>query len=317
MMGLMARSRLCALWLVSFAGAAAQLPAAPAPRPDAAKAPLAEARRLIEAGDFRSAANLLSGYLKADASSAEAHRLLAYSYLRLDDPKHSLEEYTSAAAIERPGAVDLENVAKDYILLGDTASAEHWARVALGMNQRDPDAWYELGRILYTQQHFQDAVECFQQVLVLLPGSVKAEDNLGLAYEGLNRIDDAVAAYRQAIAWQHRDPHPSEQPLLNLGILLGHQGNLEEAFTLLSQAVAIAPRDPRIREELGHLCLQMKRLDEARQQLQEAVALDPRKASLHFLLGRAYHLQGQESQAKAEFALAASLSEGDPKPERF
>lgn len=289
--------------------AGAQIPVIAGPRLDDAKKQIAEARMLVDRGQFRDAANLLSGCLKTDKTSAVGHRLLAYSYLRLGEAKLSLEEYTSAAAIERPGPADLRNVAKDYVLLGDLASAEHWSRVALGMDTHDPEGWYELGRIQYTQQHFQDSVDAFKEALILLPGNVKAENNLGLSYEGLNRGDDAILAYRKAIEGQKSDPHPSEQPLLNLGILLVHQGNLDEAFALLAEAVSIAPHDPRVREELGHLCLQMNHPEQAQKQLEEAILLDPNKASIHFLLGRAYHLEGLEVKSKAEFALAASLSE--------
>jgi Flp pilus assembly protein TadD len=144
--------------------------------------------------------------------------------------------------------------------------------------------------------------------LVLLPHNVKAENNLGLAYEGLNRVDDAVAAYRQAIAWQQNAAHPSEQPLLNLGILMLHQDKLKEAQSLLTQAVAIAPKDPRIREQLGHLYLQLNLLPQAQQQLEAAIALEPKTAALHFLLGKVYHLQGQEAKAKVEFKSAADLN---------
>jgi Flp pilus assembly protein TadD len=142
----------------------------------------------------------------------------------------------------------------------------------------------------------------------LLPHNVKAENNLGLAYEGLNKIDDAVAAYRQAIAWQQKDGHPSEQPLLNLGIVLLHQEKLTEAESLLTQAAAIAPQDPRIREELGHLYLELNRLPQAQQQLEAAIALEPTKPALHFLLGKVFHQEGQEAKAKAEFKLAAEQS---------
>jgi Flp pilus assembly protein TadD len=262
----------------------------------------------MDAGDFKQAAMLLNQFLQSDSGSAVGHEMLAYSYLRLNDPRHSLEEYTKAAAIQRPSAVDLQNVAKDYVLLGDTTSAEHWMTVAVQMNDRDPEAWYGLGRIRFTQQHFQAAADCFQHSLALLPHNVKAENNLGLAYEGLNRTEDAVTAYRQAIAWQQNEEHPSEQPLLNLGILLLHQNQLKEAQTLLTQAVAIAPNDPRIREQLGHLYLQLNLLPEAREQLEAAIALDPGKSSLHFLLGKVYHLQGQEAKAKVEFKSAADLN---------
>jgi Flp pilus assembly protein TadD len=307
------------LWMGALSAAGgwmvAQVPAAPQPQGAVAQKPLEDARKLMEAGDFKQAATLLKGYLQTDMRSAAAHEMLAYSDLRLNDAKDSLQEYTSAAAIEHPRAVDLQNVAKDYVLLGDMTDAEHWAKASVQMDERDPEGWYELGRIRFTLQRFQEAVDCFERSLVLLPRSVKAENNLGLSYEGLNRTEDAVAAYRKAIAWQQNQTHPSEQPLLNLSIILVHQEKLAEAKELLTQAAAIAPGDPRIREQLGHLYLQMNQLPDAERELQAAIELDPKKPSLHFLLGKMYHQGGVEAKAKVEFALSASLSGYHATPE--
>jgi len=293
-----------------------QIPSAPMPQ-GVADTSLEDAKRLISEGQFNQAATVLRVLLERDGGSAPAHELLAYSYLRLDEPRESLIEYNSAAKITRPSAVDLQNVAKDYVLLGDDASAEHWMRRAVGMDERDSDGWYGLGRVLYVLQRFQEAADCFQRSLVLAPRSVKAENNLGLSYEGLNRNDDAVAAYRKAIAWQQSDPHPSEQPLLNLGIVLVHAGQLTEAEGLLKQAAEIAPKDPRIREELGHLYLQQSQLPKAQEELEAAIALEPKKPALHFLLGKVYHQEGHEDQAKVEFSLASNLSGYHSTPEKF
>jgi Flp pilus assembly protein TadD len=292
----------------SFVMASAQIPSAPQPTAAAAQSSLEEAQKLVDAGQFSQAAMVLKSYTQAEEGSAAAHELLAYVDLRLGDAKNSLEEYTRAAAIARPSAVDLQNVAKDYVLLGDTADAEHWAVSSLRMDEHDPEGWYVLGRIRFTLQRFQEAVDCFQRSLVLQPRSVKAENNLGLSFEGLNRTDDAVAAYRQAIAWQQGEAHPSEQPLLNLGIILIHQEKLTEARDQLTKAVAIAPRDPRIREQLGHLYLQLKMLSDAEDQFKAAIELQPKKPELHFLLGKVFHEEGREQMAKAEFALSAALS---------
>lgn len=306
------------LLCVALGGSAysqAQIPSGPVPQGAATQPGVEAAQRQMAAGDFKGAAAALSKEIAGGMGSAAAHAMLAYCDLRLDDPRKSLEEYTKAAAIEKPSAVDLQNVAKDYVLLGDTASAEHWMMVAVQMNDRDPEAWYGLGRIRFTMQHFQEAADCFERSLVLLPRNSKVENNLGLAYEGLNRTDDAIAAYRKAIEWQQKEEHPSEQPLLNLGIILLHQEKLTEAESLLTQAVAIAPHDPRIREQLGHLYLQLNRLPEAQQQLEEAIAQEPKASALHFLLGKVYHLEGQEVKAKLEFKVAAELSGYHSTPE--
>jgi Flp pilus assembly protein TadD len=167
-----------------------------------------------------------------------------------------------------------------------------------------------LGRVRYTEQRFSDALSCFQQALKFSPKSVKAENNLGLAFEATNQADAAVAAYRQAIEWQNEGPRDqiSEQPLLNLGIVLLHRGELAEAEPLLTKAAVLAPKDPRIHEQLGHLYMQKADYGAAQAELQKACGLDPDSSSLHFLLGQAYRHEGKQTEAEAEFAISARLA---------
>jgi len=285
-----------------------QIPNMPAPQAEAAGRTLQGIQKLIDAGKFKQAAAELDSFVKIDQNSAKAHAMLAYCMLRMDDPKGSLAEYTKSAALARPDSADLQNVAKDYALLNDIPDADHWMTLAVRMDPKNAEAWYGLGRIRYTQQRFKDAADCFERALVFDPRSIKAENNLGLSYEGLNRTDDATAAYRNAIKWQQGSEHPSEQPLLNLGIVLLHQGKLPEAEQLLTQAAAISPGDPNIREQLGHLYLQTNDLAKAQSQFEQAIALNPKSPALHFLLGRVYRAEGEDEKAKAEFALSEALS---------
>ncbi|WP_158788175.1 tetratricopeptide repeat protein [Granulicella sp. L46] len=285
-----------------------QIPNMPAPQAEVGESTLQGIQKLIDAGEFNHAASQLGSFLKNDQNSARAHTMLAYCMLRMDDPKGSLAEYTRSAALARPDSTDLQNVAKDYALLNDIPDADHWMMLAVKMDPKNAEAWYGLGRIRYTQQRFQDAADCFERALVFDPRSAKAENNLGLSYEGLNRTDDAISAYRNAIQWQKDSPHPSEQPLLNLGIVLLHQGKLPEAEQLLTQAASIAPRDSNIREQLGHLYLQTNELPKAQSQFEQAIALSPKNPALHFLLGRVYRAEGEDEKAKAEFARSEALS---------
>jgi Flp pilus assembly protein TadD len=182
------------------------------------------------------------------------------------------------------------------------------------MNPSDGDAWYGLGRIRYSEQRFSDALSCFRKALELSPKNVKAENNLGLTYEALNQVDMAATAYRQAIEWQSQRPRDelSEQPLLNLGVVLLHRGELQEAEALLTQAAALAPKEPRIHEQLGHLYMQKADYVTAEHELQQACQLDPKNSSLHFLLGQTYRHLGKLDEAKAEFAVSARLANGSP-----
>jgi Flp pilus assembly protein TadD len=274
-----------------------------------AKHGLDDAKQLIAAGEFRQAEVLLRAYLGADERSGSGRFLLAYVLLRLNEPKESLAEYTHAAHLQRPSAEDLKNVALDYVLLEDYGDAEKWMKRSVEMNEKDPDAWYGLGRILYTKQRFQEAVNCFEKTVALDPTSVKAEDNLGLAYEGLNRTEDALKSYRAALALEQSSKESSsEQPMLNLAIILIHHGRTDEALPLLIKAASIAPQDPKIREQLGHLYLQQGMLDEAQREFEKTVALSPDSSAFHFLLGQVYRRQGLNEKAKTEFTCAAELN---------
>jgi Flp pilus assembly protein TadD len=271
---------------------------------------LSEVKVLLDAGKFREAEGALRTYLVNNDLSATAHEMLAYALLRENKPADSLKEYTRAAAMEKPSATMLERVGQDYVLLGDWNDADKWTLRAVQMDPSDADAWYSLGRIRYSEQRFRDAVSCFQQSLKLSPKSVKVGNNLGLAYEATNQTDAAVAAYRQAIEWQDQGPRDqlSEQPLLNLGIVLLHRGDIAEAESLLTKAAAMAPKDPRIHEQLGHLYMQKTDYGAAESELKQACDLDPKNSGLHFLLGQAYRHLGKLQEAKAEFATSARLA---------
>jgi Flp pilus assembly protein TadD len=259
-------------------------------------------------GRFAQADAMLRPLIAADPKAPEPRYLLAYALLREDKPADSLKEYTSAAALRTPTAAELRSVALDYVLLKALPDADHWMSRSLAMDGNDAETWYAMGRLRYTQGRYGDAVTCFQKTLALNPRSVKGEDNLGLAYEGLNRNEDAVRAYRTAIAWQKDDPAPSEQPLLNLAILLQHRNELQEARQLLEQAAKIRPTEPRIHENLGQVYLHTDRTADAVKEFATAVRLAPENPRYHYLLGQACRRSGDDARAKQEFARSAALN---------
>jgi Flp pilus assembly protein TadD len=268
---------------------------------------LAQAKADLDHGQYADADKKLREHLSANPSDVEAKYLLAFALFKENRPADSLKEYTEAAQRRAPHAEDLKAVALDYVLLNDYADAEHWIRYSLSMDANDAEAWYEAGRIEYMLNYFRPALEAFQRSLQLDPASVKAENNLGLALEGLNRVDEAVAAYRKAMAMQASSPHPSEQPMLNLATVLVDRNQLDEALLLLQQAAQIAPHDWKILAQLGRLYMQKGDLNAARDALEQAVAIEPQKASLHFQLGQVYKKSGAPEKAQAEFATTQKL----------
>lgn len=273
-------------------------------------ASIVQARQLLQHGQYAEAEIALRETLARNSGSAEAHFLLGYALFGEHRPKDSLQEYTTASRLGAPSSEDLRCVALDYVLLQDFGDADHWLTQALTEDAKNAEAWYDLGRVRYTEARYEDARDAFEKALELEPRSVKAENNLGLAYEELHQPDAAAAAFRLAIAWQETATHPSEQPLLNLAALLMDRNDVDAAQPLLEQAAVLAPGNAEVHKQLGILYSRRNETEKAKTQFEQAVAATPDDASLHFLLGQSCRRTGDEAEARRELARAAALLHG-------
>jgi Flp pilus assembly protein TadD len=262
---------------------------------------------MLQRGRYGEAATALREQIAENHNSAEAHFLLGYALFAEHQPKDSLAEYTVASHLGSPSPEDLRCIALDYVLLNDNGDADHWLNESLARNDQNPEAWYDLGRVRYAQGRYESARDCFLKSLRLSPGEVKAENNLGLAYQELHQPARAMAAFRQAIALQLNAKRPSEQPLLNLATVLAERSQLDEAASLLVRAASIAPGNAAVHKQLGIVYSRQDHWDWAQEQFDLAVSADPQNPSLHFLLGQACRKNGKDGKAREELARAAAL----------
>ncbi|WP_263412679.1 tetratricopeptide repeat protein [Terriglobus aquaticus] len=280
-----------------------------AQQPTAAACPsLVEARSLMMQQNWKAAADSLRQNISANAACANAHYLLAYTLLRDNEPDASLKEYTAAAKLRNPTSSEFVGVASDYILLKDYADAERWLERATRTEPVDVQTWYLLGRTQYNLEQNAAAVESFQHSLTVIPEDPKAEYNLGLAYERLQRPDLARAAYQTAIDWAEKKHTPDAQPYLDLGVLDRAQGHADQALPQLQRAAALSPGNPTVFLELGRTLLELKRPDEAIVALKTAAALAPSAEQPHYFLGRAYRAAGKAPEADQQFAIVQKLA---------
>jgi Flp pilus assembly protein TadD len=271
--------------------------------------PLQQARALIAADKLPDAEVALCTYLKENPSSAEAHYLLGDVLFREQKPRESLAEFTTGAKFTRPEATELKTVASDYVLLGDFADADKWFSEVTAATPNDAEAWYLLGRTKYNENRFAEAVTSFERVLAIRPKDIQAEDNLGLAYQGLGHTEQAKAAFQAAIEWQSATPADA-QPYLNLGTLLTDQGEPSAAVQHLQMAASLAPQNPKIHEEFGRALEAKGDMERAQTQLERAVELAPTAGALHFKLGQIYRRRGLNERAQQQFAICAKLNGG-------
>jgi len=268
--------------------------------------PVKQAQSLVGKGSLDAAEQVIRQHLSAHPTSSEGHFLLGLILFKKNNPKESLSEFTEGAKHNGPSAFDLKIVALNYVLLGAYGDADRWLTRSLERNPQDAQAWYYLGRTKYSENRFEEAIGAFQQCLKLDPANVKAEDNLGLSYQGLGKTNEALTAFQTAIAWQGEKLNP--WPMINLGGLLLDQNRTEEAIKYLSHAVEISPREPKAHEQLGKAYSRRDDLVKAQEELEKAVALSPESAPLHFMLGQLYRKRGMTEKAKSELERGAALN---------
>lgn len=295
---------------------------------------LVQANTLLQQNRPTDAEPLLREYLAHHPNSPDAHFLLGSVFFRQiqesasavqssavplkeEKAKASLAEFTTGAKYGKPSASDLKIVALDYILLGDYPDADKWLTRMLEWTPNDSEGWYYLGRTKYNENRFDEAVHAFQQSLKLDPQNVKFEDNLGLAYAGLNRVNDAVAAYHSAIEWQRDASIKNPGPFINLADLLLDQNRSEEAIAYLREAIQIVPQDSKAHELLGKAYVRLDEFPQAQAELEKAAQLAPENANLPCMMGPMYRKQGLTEKAKLALERCAFLNGTHSSPEKL
>lgn len=301
---------------------------------------LSNAKAFFQQGNLAEADRVVRQYLQSHPESADGHFLLGhilfheisakwrqegkaegeallYNTGDLNGPmvsyrdakaKESLAEFTAGAKYHVPSALDLKIVALDYLLLKDYNDADRWLTRSLQDDPRDAQAWYYLGRTKYGKGQFPEAIQAFAQCLRLEPRNIKAETNVGLSYEALERPDEAAQAFQNAISWQAEGSAKDPEPFIELGHLYVNQNQPEKAVPYLKQSIVILPMVSKAHEELGRAYSLLNKFPEAQAELEKAIELTPQAPNLHCLLAPLYRKQGLADKAKAESDRCAALS---------
>jgi protein O-GlcNAc transferase len=105
---------------------------------------------------------------------------------------------------------------------------------------------FNLGFGLKAEGRLDEAIAAYRQAVALKPDFAEAYNNLGNALKEQGRLDEAVVAYRQAIAAKRE----YSKAFSNLGNALKDKGQIDEAIAALRQAVACDPADVAIGSNL-------------------------------------------------------------------
>jgi Flp pilus assembly protein TadD/mono/diheme cytochrome c family protein len=131
--------------------------------------------------------------------------------------------------------------------------------------------------------------------------------NLASALAGQGKYQDAIVAYRHALAL-----HPGDERTLNeLGAALENSGDWQQAQKVFKQDVASHPETCNARFNLARSDLKHDQASAAEEQFRTMLAQCPADAAVHSGLGVARESDGQVEAAEAEFHAALQIDPQD------
>ena len=170
---------------------------------------------------------------------------------------------------------------------------------------------YWLSRLAYRKTDLQLAFRYAEKAVQLDPAFMKAYDQLGLCYAGLNQTEEAIRAYKEAIRLNRQQALRWPWPSMNLGTLLLRLERLDEAEAHLRDSVGIDPGFPVAHLRLGQLLEKKERYQEAVAELEQAAKLDPTYPEPHYALGRIFRKQRDVKAAERELRIFQELRNTD------
>jgi serine/threonine protein kinase/tetratricopeptide (TPR) repeat protein len=219
-----------------------------------------------------------------------------------EDMLRSLEFFDKAIALDPDFALAHVGIAVAYTELGETGTlgrAEAGAR-AIAAAERAVTLDSELAEAhcarAYARLGFEfewaGAEAGFRRALELSPGSALTYDLYGRMCAGLERFDEAIALHERAY---ELDPITCRTDLATSYLRAGRN---EDAARVVTRAVALEPRDSRLRATLGWALFRQGRVEEGLAELELAAGLTPGEEMWLAQLGQACALAGKTEKAR-------------------
>jgi tetratricopeptide (TPR) repeat protein len=261
----------------------------------------------LRSGAYDRAETLLVEAVKREPKSPDLLRLLGGVFFVRGRPLNSAIAYKKAEALAPLDERSRFTLAMSYVAL----KRRDWARPELDKLvesfPRNPLYLYWTARLDYDGGQYAVAVRRLNRVIELDPGFLKAHDNLGLCYEALGQLDEAVRSYREAIRLNRERKEWTPWPTLNLGLLLLRQDRPDEAEPLFRESVQGDPQLPQGHYQLGIALEKSGRAVEAIAELEVASRLDPSYPEPHYALARIFRKSGDAERADRALALFQKL----------
>jgi len=141
-------------------------------------------------------------------------------------------------------------------------------------------SFLEKGKLLYRQDQDAEAADAFKQAIEHDPTLAEAHFRLGLAYEALNKADEAEGEYKKAVEsykkyFGNEENEKDGEAHYNLGQTYAALHQYSEAIREFKQATKIRSDDADIYYDLGMAHTKLAQYSEAANAFSKSLEIDP------------------------------------------
>ncbi|MBX8631993.1 MAG: tetratricopeptide repeat protein [Thermoplasmata archaeon YP2-bin.285] len=111
--------------------------------------------------------------------------------------------------------------------------------MAIKCNGASTDNWLGKASALYAMGDYSSEIECYNRVLSINPGHVRALQNRGVALQNMGRVNEAARDYEKALKYSPGNP----DIMRNLALARYSMGMADDALSILEKILSAAPGD--------------------------------------------------------------------------
>lgn len=251
---------------------------------------------------------ILEPVVEKDDEDVDALVCLGMAYVQAENPEKAVTVLEQAEElVEQHYVVELF-LGRALWALGKLSHAEDRIREAFRLDTSEPEVWLDLGRIMYRNSQYREALNHLHRALDKFPEEIGIR---GLYALTLYRLGDFTAATDE---WGrvHRLNPELMAAISNYAYLLLIQKKSYKASPFVGRANTVDPTDYRSQILLGELRLQSNEYDGAIDCFNQVLEQDPVNIEALSRLAYLSHLRGDVEKRKVFLARAEAELGRDP-----
>jgi tetratricopeptide (TPR) repeat protein len=200
--------------------------------------------------------------------------------------------------------------AQIHIQQKENAQAQSDLEKVIEMDPKLPLPYLLLARLYVNQNQQKQALDKLN-TLINLTNSVSALMEMGMIHDQLREYDPARQSYEKLLSLDPRSTNAlTAGALNNLAYLYSeHFNDLDKAYQLAEKDRELAPYDPYVADTLGWILYKRHDFQRALALMQESMDKQPANAEVHYHVGMAHYMLGDEESARLNLKFALSKSD--------